>query len=81
MVTESGKHNELLHELHPAGRIGFCPHVLEDLFSKLELTAARGKLSAKVSHLSIDSRKVVPGSLFFAMGGHLTDRRRNENTD
>ena len=73
MVTEAGKHNEFLHELHPAGRIGFCHHVLEDLFSKLELTASRGNLCVKVSHLSIDSRKVVPGSLFFAMGGHLTD--------
>jgi UDP-N-acetylmuramoyl-L-alanyl-D-glutamate--2,6-diaminopimelate ligase len=46
---------------------------LSDLFSDGELSASRGPLDRPISGIVMDSRRVVPGSVFFALPGLRTD--------
>ncbi|AKD57216.1 UDP-N-acetylmuramoyl-L-alanyl-D-glutamate--2,6-diaminopimelate ligase [Spirosoma radiotolerans] len=46
---------------------------LKDLFYKIPLLATSGSMNTDVTSLTMDSRKVGPGSLFIAVRGTLTD--------
>jgi UDP-N-acetylmuramoyl-L-alanyl-D-glutamate--2,6-diaminopimelate ligase len=46
---------------------------LQDLFEDGELVAVKGALDRPISGLVMDSRRVVPGNLFFALPGHRAD--------
>ncbi len=46
---------------------------LSDLFSDGEIVASRGPLDRPVSGIVMDSRRVVPGNVFFALPGLRTD--------
>jgi UDP-N-acetylmuramoyl-L-alanyl-D-glutamate--2,6-diaminopimelate ligase len=46
---------------------------LSDYFREDELIAVRGELERPISGLVMDSRRVVPGNLFFALPGLRTD--------
>ena len=46
---------------------------LQDFFPADEVTAVKGGLDRPISGLTMDSRRVVPGSLFFALPGLRTD--------
>ncbi|HXA81020.1 MAG TPA: UDP-N-acetylmuramoyl-L-alanyl-D-glutamate--2,6-diaminopimelate ligase [Opitutaceae bacterium] len=46
---------------------------LQDLFEDGELLAVKGALDRPISGLVIDSRRVVPGNLFFALPGYRAD--------
>jgi UDP-N-acetylmuramoyl-L-alanyl-D-glutamate--2,6-diaminopimelate ligase len=46
---------------------------LSDLFAPGEIAAARGPLDPAITGIVIDSRRVVPGSLFFALPGLRAD--------
>jgi UDP-N-acetylmuramoyl-L-alanyl-D-glutamate--2,6-diaminopimelate ligase len=46
---------------------------LQDLFEEGELLAVKGPLDRPISGLVMDSRRVVPGNLFFALPGQRAD--------
>ena len=46
---------------------------LQDLFADGELLAVKGTLDRPISGLVMDSRRVVPGNLFFALPGYRAD--------
>ncbi len=46
---------------------------LQDFFPADEVVAVRGDLDRPISGLTMDSRRVVPGNLFFALPGLRTD--------
>ncbi len=46
---------------------------LSDFLSEDEVIAVRGSLARPISGLAIDSRRVVPGNVFFALPGLRTD--------
>lgn len=46
---------------------------LADLFADGEITAVRGPLDRPISGMVMDSRRVVPGNVFFALPGLRTD--------
>jgi UDP-N-acetylmuramoyl-L-alanyl-D-glutamate--2,6-diaminopimelate ligase len=46
---------------------------LQDLFEDGELIAVKGALDRPISGLVMDSRRVVPGNLFFALPGYRAD--------
>jgi UDP-N-acetylmuramoyl-L-alanyl-D-glutamate--2,6-diaminopimelate ligase len=46
---------------------------LQDLFEDGELLAVKGTLDRPISGLVMDSRRVVPGNLFFALPGQRSD--------
>ncbi len=46
---------------------------LSDYFSEGEILAVKGSLDRPISGLVMDSRRVVPGTLFFALPGRRTD--------
>jgi UDP-N-acetylmuramoyl-L-alanyl-D-glutamate--2,6-diaminopimelate ligase len=46
---------------------------LSDYFHDGEILAVKGSLDRPISGLAIDSRRVVPGTLFFALPGHRVD--------
>ncbi|MEN9841918.1 MAG: hypothetical protein RL376_1718, partial [Verrucomicrobiota bacterium] len=46
---------------------------LAELFADQEIIASRGPLNRPVTRLILDSRRVVPGSVFFALPGARTD--------
>ncbi|QIP17472.1 UDP-N-acetylmuramoyl-L-alanyl-D-glutamate--2,6-diaminopimelate ligase [Spirosoma aureum] len=46
---------------------------LKDLFYKISLLATSGSMSTDITNLTMDSRKVGPGSLFVAVRGTVTD--------
>ena len=46
---------------------------LKCLIEDLEILNAKGDLDIEITNLCLDSRKVVPGSLFFAISGQQTD--------
>ncbi|MSU47367.1 MAG: UDP-N-acetylmuramoyl-L-alanyl-D-glutamate--2,6-diaminopimelate ligase [Lacunisphaera sp.] len=46
---------------------------LSDYFSAGELLASKGDLERPISGLAMDSRRVMPGNLFFALPGRRTD--------
>ncbi|HEY3755391.1 MAG TPA: UDP-N-acetylmuramoyl-L-alanyl-D-glutamate--2,6-diaminopimelate ligase [Opitutaceae bacterium] len=47
--------------------------VLADLFADGEVLAAKGPVDIPVSGLALDSRRVVPGNVFFALPGRKSD--------
>ena len=47
--------------------------ILSDFFTEGEILAAKGSLERPISGLVMDSRRVVPGNLFFALPGLRTD--------
>ena len=49
---------------------------LADFFLDDEIIAGKGSLDRPIAGLAIDSRRVVPGSVFFALPGRRTDGRR-----
>lgn len=46
---------------------------LSDYFRDAEILAVKGPLDRPISGLALDSRRVVPGNLFFALPGRRTD--------
>ncbi|AQG80955.1 UDP-N-acetylmuramoyl-L-alanyl-D-glutamate--2,6-diaminopimelate ligase [Spirosoma montaniterrae] len=46
---------------------------LKDLLYKIPLLATSGRMDADITHLTMDSRRVGPGSLFVAVRGTVTD--------
>ena len=48
---------------------------LQDYFTDDDIIAVKGGLDRPISGITMDSRRVVPGNLFFALPG-LRDRRR-----
>ncbi|OYU98507.1 MAG: hypothetical protein CFE26_27465, partial [Verrucomicrobiales bacterium VVV1] len=46
---------------------------LSDYFGDGEILATKGSLDRPISGLVIDSRRVVPGNLFFALPGFRAD--------
>ena len=46
---------------------------LSDYFGEGEILAVKGSLDRPISGLVLDSRRVVPGNLFFALPGRRTD--------
>jgi UDP-N-acetylmuramoyl-L-alanyl-D-glutamate--2,6-diaminopimelate ligase len=56
-----------------ANRIFKMAPKLSDFFADGEILAAKGPLDRPISGLAIDSRRVVPGALFFALPGLRTD--------
>ena len=46
---------------------------LQDFFEEGELLAVKGTLDRPISGLAMDSRRVVPGNLFFALPGRRAD--------
>jgi UDP-N-acetylmuramyl pentapeptide synthase len=46
---------------------------LSDLFAEGEILASRGPLDRPASGIVMDSRRVVPGNVFFALPGLRTD--------
>ena len=57
----------------PSRRIFAMAPSLSDLFSVGEIIASHGPLERPVSGLVMDSRRVVPGNVFFALRGLRTD--------
>src|ERR1022692_1438305 len=47
--------------------------ILSDYISEDEILAAKGRLDCPISGLVMDSRRVVPGNLFFALPGRRAD--------
>ncbi|MBO0932699.1 UDP-N-acetylmuramoyl-L-alanyl-D-glutamate--2,6-diaminopimelate ligase [Fibrella aquatilis] len=47
--------------------------LLSDLLYKVPLLATAGSMNAEVTHLTMDSRQVAPGSLFIAVRGTVVD--------
>jgi len=47
--------------------------ILSDYFNEGEILAAKGSLDRPISGLVMDSRRVVPGNLFFALPGLRAD--------
>jgi len=47
--------------------------ILSDFISDGEILAAKGRLDCPISGLVMDSRRVVPGNLFFALPGRRSD--------
>jgi UDP-N-acetylmuramoyl-L-alanyl-D-glutamate--2,6-diaminopimelate ligase len=56
----------------PSSPLTMAP-TLSALFSDGEILASRGPLDRPVSGISMDSRRVVPGNVFFALPGLRTD--------
>ena len=56
----------------PSSPLNMAP-TLSDLFADGEILASRGPLDRPVSGISMDSRRVVPGNVFFALPGLRTD--------
>jgi len=46
---------------------------LSDYFQESDIVALRGTLDRPISGLAMDSRRVVPGNLFFALPGLRAD--------
>ena len=73
MVTETELKN--LNNINPSReqQVGVGMSVISDLIYAQEIISSRGNLIEQVNSLCIDSRKVVPGSLFFAIDGQHTN--------
>lgn len=57
----------------PSSRVFQMAPSLSALFSDGEIVASRGPLERPVSGIAMDSRRVVPGHVFFALPGLRTD--------
>ena len=75
MISDLEDCHRLTSERTSTGRISeqFFPHTLADLLGTQEILGSEGDLKVGVNGICIDSRKVVPGNLFFALSGRLTD--------
>jgi UDP-N-acetylmuramoyl-L-alanyl-D-glutamate--2,6-diaminopimelate ligase len=64
-----------LNSINPAReqQVGVVMSVIRDLIYTQEIISSRGNLIKQVKSLCIDSRKVVSGSLFFAIDGQHTN--------
>ena len=73
MVTETELEN--VNTINPSceQQVGVCMSVLSDLIYEEEIISLRGNLISPIYSLCIDSRKVVPGCLFFAIDGQHTN--------
>ena len=60
----------------PAARIFKSAMKLSDLFTEDDYAAVRGSLDRPISGIVIDSRRVAPGNLFFALPGLRSDGAR-----
>jgi UDP-N-acetylmuramoyl-L-alanyl-D-glutamate--2,6-diaminopimelate ligase len=60
-------------ESRAATRIFKMAPKLSDYFHETEILAVKGTLDRPISGLAIDSRRVVPGTLFFALPGMRAD--------
>ena len=60
-------------EAHAVTRIFQMAPKLTDYFQEDEILAVKGSLDRPISGLVIDSRRVVPGTLFFALPGQRAD--------
>ncbi|HRE81357.1 MAG TPA: UDP-N-acetylmuramoyl-L-alanyl-D-glutamate--2,6-diaminopimelate ligase [Opitutaceae bacterium] len=56
-----------------SGRVFKMAPKLSELFADIEMSAVRGPLDRPISGLAMDSRRVVPGQVFFAMAGLRAD--------
>ena len=54
-------------------RVFLAAPTLSDYFNSGEIVAVKGELDRRISGLAIDSRRVVPGNVFFALPGLNTD--------
>ena len=74
MVIDS---NTLLHQsdalAHLTRETSSSELMLSEIANCTDCITTFGCLNISFSHICIDSRKVVPGSLFFAIGGCLTN--------
>ena len=57
------------HETLSLNRVFRQAPKLSDYFEAAEIVALKGGLERPISGLAIDSRRVVPGNLFFAISG------------
>ena len=60
-------------EAHALNRVFKQAPKLSDYFNDGEMLAAKGALDRPISGLALDSRRVVPGTLFFALPGRRAD--------
>ena len=56
-----------------AARVCSKQMTLQELLDGVDVLECLGDLSIPVQRICLDSRKVVPGSIFFAISGHQTD--------
>ena len=73
MVTETELENVNTKNASREQQAGVCISVLSDLIYEEEIISLRGNLINPIYSLCIDSRKVVPGCLFFAIDGQHTN--------
>ena len=85
MIAYLTQNHSLIHAFraHPRGlnyrgrpahrRIFTMAPKLQDYFTDDDIIAVKGGLDRPISGLTMDSRRVVPGSLFFALPGLRTD--------
>ncbi len=70
---QSGPARRTRSETLAAGRIFRQAPKLSDCFRAGEVVALKGTLDRPFSGLAIDSRRVMPGALYFALPGQLAD--------
>ena len=83
MISYLSQNYPLIHAFQPARRtrrearaatrIFKMAPKLSDYFHEAEILAVKGSLDRPISGLVIDSRRVVPGTLFFALPGMRAD--------
>jgi len=56
-----------------SGRVFKMAPKLSDFFADTDVLAVRGPLDRPISGLAMDSRRVVPGQVFFALSGQRAD--------
>lgn len=66
-ITRRRRGASTLHRMFPSAPM------LADLFAEGEVLAAKGPLDIPISGLALDSRRVVPGNVFFALPGRKSD--------
>ena len=72
-ITWAGEQRQVHRRAPGRARILSMAPKLSDLFLPEEVTASRGPLDRAISGIVIDSRRVVPGALFFALPGLRAD--------
>jgi UDP-N-acetylmuramoyl-L-alanyl-D-glutamate--2,6-diaminopimelate ligase len=72
-ITWAGESRPASRRAPRRARILSMSPKLSDLFLPEEVTAVRGPLDRAIAGIVIDSRRVVPGSLFFALPGLRAD--------
>lgn len=64
---------EARHEARISGRIFKMAPKLSEFFTDADVVAVRGTLDRPISGLVMDSRRVAPGQVFFALAGQRAD--------